>query len=183
MRIILIIISGLFFIACNNKKNNHSIGGDAITIEYLNENILNNNIKDIKSKFPKDYFLKDTLISSNEDESLKWNGVIVLKGEKEVCLLESNWLNKEKISRITVYSDEVKYTGNLSVGVSLKSIETYVDKKSLNESPDGYLFLKDKKNSNIIYSVENNTLNEIRKYSDINQDFKIDEIIISSLPR
>lgn len=166
------------------KVNNTSIEKNAfvldslceLSIEVLHENFLRKKVSDIKNIVGDCYKLKDSVIYSEENESISWNSVTLLDDSgNELSLLESNWENKQEISRITIYDEKIYYRGKQVINTKTEKIKDRVLEKSLFDSPDGLVALRDVENEEISYLIF--TEKEIKSIQDI-INMNIDEVVI-----
>jgi len=78
-------------------------------------------------------------IEDDEEYSTNWFGIEYKYQNKLIFIAESNWVNKNIVSRITLYSDRIK-EGKLYVGQTVGNIRNLI-KNEISSSPDGYLFV------------------------------------------
>ena len=94
--------------------------------------------------------IKDTVL---EDEGGNWNGTILYYKNKGTVLFESNWQDKEHISRITLLDSWLKTSNGITIGSEFRDIEPVIDFKSWVNFPDGYIMFKDSVKNWIVYSM------------------------------
>ena len=99
---------------------------DAITIKDL-VYLLGKSI-DSLPKFEK-YSKEKIIIEDNEESVPNWFGVKYLHKNNLIFIAESDWMNKNIVSRITLYSNEIR-EGKLYVG------QTFGDVKNLTKEKD-----------------------------------------------
>ena len=124
----------------------------------------------------------DTTMEDDEGEDLKWKGKAYYYQSKLVFIVESNWVDKNKVNSITIYSNKIK-EGDLYVGQELKAIIGLVSSK-IRPEPDGYLFLTYKKDNKIAVQLdvsklpENSVVFRIDNISELPGNLKVESIVI-----
>lgn len=148
-----------------------------LSIESINDFFLKSKISALKYKVNGCYKINNSVIVSEENEQVNWKGAMILNEENEdIFFLESNWVNKEIISRITIYDNKILFKNRNHVGMKVIALRDDIDENSLFDSPDGYVLLKDIVDENIRYFINTGEI-VVKSFEDI-EDLTIDEIII-----
>lgn len=140
-------IWSVFLYSCRFSKvsesDDETISCEKLSFEFIKENFLNKNIDSLPILDCLD--IKDTIIEN--DEGVSWEGKIYLDSTNAAFLAETNWVNRKRISRITILNSLIK-EGNLAVGKKLEDIRDMISNK-IPSAPDGYLFLEHYKDKDI----------------------------------
>ena len=83
------------------------------------------------------YKKEKIVIEDNEEYAPDWFGVEYSYQNKLIFIAESNWVNKNIVHRVTLYSNEIR-EGKLYVGQTFGEIRSLV-KNKIAASPDGEL--------------------------------------------
>ncbi len=146
------VISALFFLmlfilcACQEHRMNNRF----TTIKQVQRNILCQSLEEVKSDkiLNQEYKLRDSVMSS---EGVEWKAILFSYANKKILLAETNWVNPNIISRVTIFYEGIYYDSLISVNSSLNNLKNYIDTNNLNDSPDGYLIFKDLNDMTISY--------------------------------
>ncbi len=129
----------------------------SITVNAIKNKLLNKIISTVKGPWHPCFQQKNTLIRDEENESLSWNALVFSRNNKKAFVAESNWQDRQPISRITILDEQIPTTSGVHVGDSLEKIQALVA-SSIPATPDGFLSLRDKDDPDIFYVMD------IRKY-------------------
>ncbi|MBO9203993.1 MULTISPECIES: hypothetical protein [Niastella] len=123
--------------------------------------------------------VKDTVL---EDEGVSWNGAVLYYKQQGAILLESNWQDKEHVSRITLLDPLLKTRNGITIGSEYREILPVIDFKSWVNFPDGYIMFRDMKNPWIVYSMNTDSsaglLNQPLDQKTIPGTLKVESIIV-----
>lgn len=98
---------------------------------------------------------KDTTM---EDEA-SWPGKAVFRNGELLFVAEASWQERARVNRFTIISDKIRTKDQMYVGVPFSRLKTYVS-QDIPSAPDGYIILKDKRNSNLYYELDTDGLTE-----------------------
>ncbi|WP_026903429.1 hypothetical protein [Pedobacter glucosidilyticus] len=178
----------VIIIACINqskkttKPNQAYVQDDSITLKC------NYTINDLRSDFldkelnkivknDSCYTVRDSILIG---EDLEWNSKIFYKNNQISFMVENNWRDKRKISRIIILDENLKTSDGLGIGEKFINIRNFVSKK-IPSMPDGYFAVIDANESKIFYHLD------VEKYPDlskglINNIYEIpDSVEVSSI--
>lgn len=79
------------------------------------------------------------IVTGDEDNSLHWFSLDYQKDDKLILSLESNWVNPEIITRITIWDTCIR-DGNIYVGQKIGKIRNLIN-FNIPSSPDGEMFV------------------------------------------
>jgi len=113
----------------------------SFSVNDLGNRFLSGEFKNIKS-LNNCFNSKDTVIYSEDDETIKWPGKVFFRNNKLIFMLETNWKNQTKISRIVIYDSSLYTVQGFHVGSLFGEIKRNISKKFPN-TPDGYLLYTD----------------------------------------
>ena len=122
----------------------------SITVNEIKINLLHKKIDALKNPWAPCVQPTHTLIHDEENESLSWNALIFSRNHQKAFVAESNWQNKEQISRITIMDKQIPTTSGVHVGVRFEKIQAMVA-TTIPTEPDGFLTLTDKNDPDIFY--------------------------------
>ncbi len=165
--------------SCQSKIDSIQVNN----IEDIKSSMVEYNLRDLKKSEVllknQPLSIKDTLISSEGEE---WNALAFYFENNLIFIAESNWMDRNNVSRITVYHSKIKTKNGIGVGDSYRKLSPYIIFDSWKDFPDGYIGFKDKETKRLIYMM-NTDFNEnilegpISKET-IPQDLKIESIMI-----
>ena len=170
-----------FSLLINSISSARHLDSCVVTVNLIKESFLNKQISAFKKEWNPCFQQKDTVMTAEENDAITWKAkVFYLKG-KIAFIAETNWKNKNAISRITIFSSAIKTKSGICIGQRFQDIKSKVSDKIPSE-PDGYLSLVDKQDSAIYLSMN------ITKYpklfygvnalSDVPKSLKVESIII-----
>jgi hypothetical protein len=122
----------------------------SITVNEIKINFLHKKIDAFKNPWHPCFKQVRTLIHDEENESLFWNALIFSRNHQKAFVAESNWQNKEQISRITIMDKQIPTTSGVHVGDRFEKIQAMVA-TTIPTEPDGFLSLRDKNDPDIFY--------------------------------
>lgn len=177
--IILLIIS----CACQSKKDNIQVNN----IEDIKSSIEGFNLKELRGARVflnnQQLSIKDTLISSEGEE---WNALAFYFENNLIFIAESNWMDKNNVSRITIYDSKVKTKNGIGVGDSYNKLSPYIIFDSWKDFPDGYIGFKDSEIDRLIYMMDVDSHQDIQDILEgpiseetIPQELRIESILIN----
>lgn len=124
---------------------------------------------------------RDTILEG--DEGVSWKAKAYYHQQELGVLAESDWVNKDLVSRVTICSPQLK-EGNLFVGQRMKNIRSIIN-RHVSASPDGYLFLSHKKQPNVSIQLDISQVSDTSKIfygvetiDDIPDSISVESIII-----
>ena len=129
------------------------------------------------------YKKEKIIIEDNEEYAPDWFGIEYSYQNKLIFIVESNWVNKNIVSRITLYSNEIK-EGKLYVGQTFGEIRN-LTKNKIQASPDGELCVVLKKYPEISILLDISNVPETSplyyggvSVSEIPDSLKVEAIVI-----
>ena len=171
----------LVFESIFNLQKRAAFAPCSITVNAIKNKLLNKNISTVKGLWHPCFQQKNTLIRDEENESLSWNALVFSRNNKKIFAAESNWQDRQHISRITILDEQISTTSGAHVGDSFEKIQALVD-STIPTEPDGFLSLRDKEDPDIFYTMD------IRKYpklyfgvgslSEIPGSVKVESIVV-----
>lgn len=151
------------------------------TIKQVQRNILCRSLEEVKSDriLNQEYKLTDSVMSS---EGVEWKGVLFSHANEKILLAETNWVDTNIISRVTIFYDGIYYDSLISVNSSFDILKKYIDTNNLNDSPDGYLILKDLNDKTISYIMNIDEYPElyygVKNVGSIPDELRIQRIVL-----
>lgn len=137
----------ILFFACNSVQNNENriISSVNQLSVYIGCNI--DSLPDI------DHYTKHKVMEQgDEDIALRWASMDYYDNGTLILSMEANWVHPNIVSRITIWSDELK-TDSVYVGQQIGVIRNLVDSE-IPTSPDGELFVNMKGNPKLSLQVD-----------------------------
>lgn len=124
---------------------------------------------------------RKTSVVYGNDDTISWLSVNYYIANEVVLSMESNWVDKDKINRITIHNDLFK-DNNLFVGQKVGALRKQLIGST--SYPDGYLFVKYSGNSHITIELDIKNKSELyygtSNINDIADDVMVKSIILSS---
>ena len=163
----------------SNKKETHSF-----SIEKIKDKIFKKDYSEIKKDaiINKEYKLKDSLVSS---EGVSWKAISLYKNNTLAILAETNWIDTNTISRVTILDSNIVGRSSVSVGKTINDIKLLIDTNALNNSPDGYLDFTDKEDKEIRYVMDISNYPDlffgVGNFNEIPTELKVKQIVIIKL--
>lgn len=128
-------------------------------------------------------YKKEKVIFEGDERLADWVGVNYFYNDQLFFVAESNWVDKNHVSRVSLYTNQLK-SNNLFVGQIFKNIRDFVS-DSIPSVPDGQLFVKYKNDPriNIQLDISKEAANSrlyygVNKLSDIPDRLKVSSIVI-----
>lgn len=125
----------------------------SITVNAIKAKLLNKNIPMIHNPWTSCFQQKSTLISDEENESHSWNALVFSRHNKRAFVAEGNWQDRQQISRISIFDEQILTASGVQVGDSFEKIQALVDSR-IPVEPDGFLSLQDKEDPDIFYMMD-----------------------------
>ncbi len=154
-------------------------------VDEIEKYVLGRTIDEIKaSPLTRLYTIKDRVM---ESEGIEWDAIEFHsnKNKKEIFFAESNWENKQLISRVNLLDDHIKVADGISINSTYQDIRSRVDTSRMNEFPDGYLILYDEAMKNLAYIMDIEDHPEFfygfSSFDSIPGDLRIESIVINDL--
>ncbi|QKJ31794.1 hypothetical protein HQ865_19160 [Mucilaginibacter mali] len=143
-------------LGCNNTSHNGIVKSNSIhktrmsfchySVEDLKKQIIGRPLKELPI-FPC-YVCRDTILFGDDD--IEWNGKAYYKNNQLAFLAETNWSDKIKITRITIFDKNIQVNTGIGIGTTLKRLRPNINIKP-SSNPDGYLSFNDRTDRNIFY--------------------------------
>ena len=181
--------------SCFQKQNNDINNNESKeTIDIIEDKTLSLNVINIKSligllgksldSLPDiTEYKKEKIIIGDEEGLAEWNGVKYLKYNDLIFIVESNWVNRNIVYRITLYSSQIK-DGELYTGQLIGNVKNSIENK-IPTSPDGELFVKSSKYPEVTIQLDISHISSssplyygISTLSEIPDSLRIESIII-----
>jgi hypothetical protein len=128
-----------------------------VTVNGIKENLLSKKISIISNQWPSCFKEKDAVMVDEENDAINWKAKSYYSKGKLAFIAETNWQNKDKVSRITIVDNKIKTVSGVCIGQAFGEISSKVSPKIPTE-PDGYLSLVDKEDESIRFVLN------IKKY-------------------
>ncbi|MDR1631795.1 MAG: hypothetical protein LBR97_02765 [Dysgonamonadaceae bacterium] len=97
-------------------------------------------------------YKKEKIIIEDEEGQVEWDGVKYFEGNDLIFIVESNWVNRNIVYRITLYSDQIQ-EGELYIGQLIGNVKNLI-KDKVPTSPDGELLVKSNKYPEIAIQLD-----------------------------
>lgn len=176
MKINLLILIAI--VGCNSLKKESNPECVELSYEFIKTSFLGKKVNELPLlnclKF------KDSIITGDEGET--WRAKEYYSKDKLIFYIESNWQNKDLVSRITIVDSLVN--DKIKVGKSFKDIKKYIA-KNIPSVSDGYLILDYENDKSIHiqldisnYSDTSKLFYGIKSLNEIPNDLLVQSIII-----
>lgn len=130
----------------NNIINKHNVEYGITNVLYY-DTFIGKNIDSVS-----DTGIFSSTLEEMEYEGETWKIIRVKENGHNSMTFESNWQQKDIISRITILSPQIRLN-NIFVGQKIKYIREEISTKEQN-NPDGFLFFDLKKHNNIAIEID-----------------------------
>lgn len=141
----------LFFLSVITATNDKE-PCDFPTINDLKSALMGKKVGTINQAQFKCLTIKRRTVVDDYNEQVTWVALDFFYEGKALFMAESNWVDKQTISRITIFDKRIVTTSGLGVGQKMSTLRTGVAKK-IPSGPDGELSVRDLKDPDIYYHL------------------------------